>query len=253
MFPSRTQEDGANLGTWMNNQRHLNRKEKLAPERQKRLEEIGFEWGLSSATWDETYALLQQFKMREGHCKVTKSHTEDGANLGQWASAQRQLNRKEKLDSERQKRLEEISFGWGLTYAVTWDETYALLQKFKKREGHCNAPQSHTDDGANLGTWVKTQRQLNRKEKLEPERQKCLEGIVFEWGSTSAASWDEMYSLLQQFKKCEGHCNVPVSHKEDGANLGVWAHRQRQRNRKGKLDPERQKSLEEIGFEWGTR
>jgi hypothetical protein len=34
------------------------------------------------------------------------------------------------LDTERQKRLGEIGFEWGLTYAA-WDETYALLQKFK--------------------------------------------------------------------------------------------------------------------------
>jgi hypothetical protein len=50
--------------------------------RQKRLEEIGLEWGLSSATWDETYALLKQSKKREGHCNVPQRHTEDGANLG---------------------------------------------------------------------------------------------------------------------------------------------------------------------------
>jgi hypothetical protein len=65
---------------------------------------------------------------------------------------------------------------------------YSILQQFRKREGHCNVPHSHTEDGANLGTWMNTQRQLNRKEKLDPERQKRLEKIGFEWGLTSAAS-----------------------------------------------------------------
>jgi hypothetical protein len=32
------------------------------------------------------------------------------------------------LDSERQKRLEEIRFEWGLAI-LSWDESYALLQK----------------------------------------------------------------------------------------------------------------------------
>jgi hypothetical protein len=197
------------------------------------------------------YAILQQFKKREGHCNVRRSHTEDGANVGVWVSAQRQLNRKETLDPERQKRLEEISFDWGLTFTATWDDTYALLKQFKKREGHCNVPLSHTEDGANVGAWARTQRKLKRKETLDSERQKRLEEISFDWGSTRAATWDETYALLKQFKKREGHCNVPLSHTEDGANVGVWVSAQRQLNRKETLDPERQKRLEEISFDWG--
>jgi hypothetical protein len=247
-------EDGGNLGRWVNNQRQLNRKEKLDPERQKRLDEIGFEWGSTlAATWDEMYALLKQFQKREGHCNVPRSHTEDGANVGMWASDQRKLNRKEKLDPERQKRLDEIGVEWGSTLAATWDETYALLKQFKKREGHCNVPLSHTEDGANVGLWASAQRQLNRKKTLDPaERQKRLDEISFEWGSTLAATWDEMYALLKQFQKREGHCNVPRSHTEDGANVGQWASAQRQCNRKEKLDPERLKRLDEISFEWGV-
>jgi hypothetical protein len=93
-------------------QRLLKTKDKLDPDRKRRLEEIGFGWGLPSATWDETYALLQQFKKREGHCKVPRLHIEDEATLGTWVSNQRQLKTKEKLDPDKQKRLEEIGFNW---------------------------------------------------------------------------------------------------------------------------------------------
>jgi hypothetical protein len=96
----------------VNTQRQLIRKDKLDPDRQKQLEEIGFGWVLASATWDEMCALLEQFKKREGHCKVPQSHTEDEANLGKWVDNQRQLKTKEKLDPDRQKRLEEIGFNW---------------------------------------------------------------------------------------------------------------------------------------------
>jgi hypothetical protein len=96
----------------VSNQRQLKTKEKLDPDRLQRLEDIGFEWRLPSATWDESYALLQQFKKREGHCNVPKSHQEDEANLGTWVATQRQLKTKEKLDPNRQKRLEEIGFNW---------------------------------------------------------------------------------------------------------------------------------------------
>jgi phosphosulfolactate phosphohydrolase-like enzyme len=248
--PSSHKDYEAKLGTWMKTQRQLYRKEKLDPERQKRLEEIGFEWELASARWDEMYALLKQFKKREGHCNVPQSHTEEGANAGMWVSDQRQLNRKKKLDPERHKRLEDIGLEWGFAN-VTWDEMYALLKQFEKREGHCKVPRSHIEDGAKLGTWVETQHQPNRKETLGPERQTRLEKIGFEWGLTFAATWDEMYVLLRQFKKREGHCKVPFRHTEDGANLGEWTSNQRRYSRKEKLDPERQKRLEEIGFDWG--
>jgi hypothetical protein len=241
-------EDGSNLGTWLGYQRQLNRKKKLDPDRQKRIEEIGIAWALPSATWDEMYALLKQFKTREGHCSVPSLHTEDGANLGTWVAYQRQLKKKEKLDPDRETQLLEISFEWGLASA-TWDEMYALLKQFKKREGDCIVPSLHTEDGSNLGTWVASQRQLKKKEKLNPDRETQLLEIGFEWVVVlPSATWDEMYDLLKQFKTREGHCKVPRSHAEDGANLGTWVNNQRQLKKKEKLDPDREKRLEEIGF-----
>jgi hypothetical protein len=162
---------------------------------------------------------------------------------------QRQLKTKEKLDPDRQKRLEEIGFEWDAS--AKWDKMYALLQQFKKREGHCNVPKSHTEDKAKLGTWVNTQRQLKTKEKLDPDRQKRLEEIGFEWDAS--AKWDKMCVLLKQFKKREGHCNVPQSHKEGKANLGTWVTTQRQLKTKEKLDSDRQKQLEDIGFKWARQ
>jgi hypothetical protein len=242
-------EDGVKLGWWVTTQRQLKTKEKLDRDRKKRLEDIGFEWGLPSATWDEMYSLLEQFKKREGHCSVPQAHKEGEANLGTWVNAQRQLKTKEKLDPDRKRRLEEIGLEWVIS--ATWDEMHALLKQFKKREGHCKVPQSHTEDGVKLGWWVTTQRQLKTKEKLDRERKKRLEDIGFEWGLPSA-TWDETYVLLQQFKSREGHCNVPRSHTEDEANLGTWVSHQRRLKTKDKLDPDRQKRLEDVGFGWGT-
>merc|ERR1711915_499101 len=35
-----------------------------------------------------------------------------------------------------------------------WDRNYALLIRYKFREGHCNVPHSYKEDGINLGMWV---------------------------------------------------------------------------------------------------
>jgi ribosomal protein L7Ae-like RNA K-turn-binding protein len=247
--PCLHKEDEANLGRWVSHQRRLKAKDELESDRQKQLEEIGFEW-MSSATWDKMCALLKQFKKREGHCNVPRSHTEDKANLGTWVNTQRQLKRKDELDPDKQMQLEDVGFEWVLL-STKWDKTCVLLQQFKKREGHCNVPHLHTEDEANLGKWVSTQRNLKRIEQLDPNRQKQLEEIGFEW--VASATWDEMHALLQQFKKREGHCKVPRSHIEDEATLGMWVNNQRILKTKEKLDPDRQKRLEEIGFNWARQ
>jgi ribosomal protein L7Ae-like RNA K-turn-binding protein len=257
--PQSHKEDGANLGKWVYKQRYVRRDQKLDNYRQKRLEDIGFDWAIL-ATWDETYAILQQFQKREGHCNVPQSHIEDKANLGRWVDTeaalgkwvnnQRQLKTKEQLDPDRIKRLEEIGFEWAAL--ATWDEMCILLKQYKKREGHCNVPQSHIEDEANLGTWVNRQRRLKTKDELDPGRKRRLEDIGFGWGLPSA-TWDETYALLKQFKKREGHCNAPQSHTEDEANLGTWVSTQRHLKTKEQLEPDRKKRLEEIGFKWARQ
>ena len=206
--------------------------------------------------WEKRYLLLKRFQEREGHCNVPQLHKEDGANLGTWVDRQRQLKRKEKLKSDRQKMLEEIGFEWVLierSVQVPWEERFYMLNQFKKREGHCNVPQSHKEDGINLGAGVSAHRELKKTKKLDPYRVSRLEEIGFEWANWVNVPWEERFDLLNQFKEREGHCSVPRSHKEDGANLGTWVNSQRQAKKTGKLAPDRQKMLEEVGFEWGGR
>lgn len=103
-------EDGFALGQWVNTQRRA--KETLSAERRQRLDDIGFVWDLYAAAWEEGFGKLQQFKDREGHCKVTQRHKEDGFALGTWVGAQR--TGRETLSTERRQRMDEIGFVWAL-------------------------------------------------------------------------------------------------------------------------------------------
>jgi hypothetical protein len=60
--------------------------------------------------------------------------------------------------------------------------------------------------------------------------------------------WEEPFSSLKEFKKREGHCDVPHSHKEDRCNLGSWVNKQRGFKKLGKLNSDRDKLLEEVAF-----
>lgn len=62
-------------------------------------------------------------------------------------------------------------------------------------------------------------------------------------------TWDEMYGRLVMFQRANGHCRVPKEYKtEDGYRLGRWVGFQR--TNKDKMDPERRRRLDALGFEW---
>jgi len=122
--------------------------------------------------------------------------------------------------------------------------------KYKDREGHCNVPQSHVEDGENLGTWLKTQRKW--KEKLNTDQIKRLDEIGVMWDLLSQ-QWEKNLSLLVKYKDREGHCNVLQRHKEEGENLGAWLNTQRLAKRKGNLNIYQLKKLDEIGVVWNVR
>jgi hypothetical protein len=65
----------------------------MTPDRLKRLNDIGFVWDPIADEWEVGFAKLEQFKAREGHCRVPANYIEGDFKLGLWVAAQRK-NRK---------------------------------------------------------------------------------------------------------------------------------------------------------------
>jgi superfamily II DNA or RNA helicase len=145
--------DGIKLGVWVSSQRL--RKNRLTAERIERLDAIGFSWNPHSEDWEQAFDLLQEFRQREGHCKVKQEHLESGFNLGVWVSSQRQ--KKEQITLENKQRLDSQDFIWDLL-ADQWEESFKSLELFRKMKGHCRVPALFTLDGVKLGGWVRRQR-----------------------------------------------------------------------------------------------
>ena len=112
--PSHHVEDGSNLGKWLSNQRAEFKKGDLDEERRQRLEDLGVVWNMLEEQWEQSLALLVQYKEKEGHCDVPQRHVEDGGKLGWWLNTQRRLFEKGDLDEERRQRLEELGVVWEL-------------------------------------------------------------------------------------------------------------------------------------------
>jgi len=250
--PQKHKEDGKSLGVWLNNQRQIqsNVGRRLDPDLEKRLTELGVVWDIQGQRWDDMYSLLLQYKAREGNCNVPFNHKENGLNLGMWLNNQRKGKKSGKLESQKQKLLENISVVW--SRKSHWDGAFALLKQYKRREGNCDVPFRHKEDGQNLGSWLGKQRENKKNGRLEPKREKRLEKIGVVW-SPHSSKWDDMYSMLEQYKAENGHCNVPQKHQKDGQNLGNWLMTQCKDRRNGKLECVRQKRLEELGVVWSRR
>ena len=246
--PPNFKEDELTLGAWVYVQRIFYHRGKLDSERIKRLESIGFSWDPNSEKWENGFEVLKKYKRREGHCRVPQLFEEEGFTLGTWTTIQRVYFKKGTLDSERIKRLESIGFSWDPNYEK-WENDFKALKKFKKREGHFRVPRGFKEDEVNLASWLMMQRLFYQRGKLDSKRIKRLESIGFSWDPNSE-KWENGFKALKKFKKREGHFRVPYGFKEGRVNLASWVMNQRASRDKRKLDSNRIKRLDTIGFTW---
>ncbi len=137
-------------------------------------------------SWDEWYGMFKAYKQREGHCLVPVRYGEQAFRLGSWVNRQRTY--KETMPPERRQRLEALGFVWDARIAQ-WEEGRRLLERYRQREGHCRVPQNHREDGFQLGTWSRVQRQ--NKDRMLPERLQRLEALGFVW-DPHVASWEKL-------------------------------------------------------------
>jgi hypothetical protein len=93
--------------------------------------------------------------------------------------------------------------------------------------------------------WVNHQRV--KKNTISFELRKRLDSLGFIWDPLDA-DWENGFVHLSGFKTREGHCRVPVDHKEGEFKLGFWVSNQREKG--DAMHVERRHRLDELGFVW---
>ena len=190
--------DGANkqLGEWVGKQRYYYRnhrdgkKSPISNERVAKLNEIGFEWDVNEAAWEEKLAELVAYKEAYGDCNVPNRFKEN-EQLGKWVARHRteyrlyQEGKKAKITRERIAKLNEIGFQWDVNEAA-WEEKLAELVAYKEAYGDCNVPNKFKEN-EQLGKWVARHRtqyrfyQGGKKSHMTEERIAKLDDIGFKW------------------------------------------------------------------------
>lgn len=158
------------LSTWCHTQRQARKNGKLAKERIRKLEAIGFLWEQDwDKEWRKNFEKLKKFYQT---CDRWPKATE--GPIGSWCSTQRKMYKQRLLSEERQEALEKIGFPWSAE--TIWTQHFRQLQLFYQ---HCQRwPASR--EGA-LGSWCCVQRRMYRQNRLSAERIRRLEEIGFPW------------------------------------------------------------------------
>lgn len=239
------------LKSWAQLQRTAQAEGKLDPERKAQLDALGFPWaGSVDRRWDEMYDRLKQYHAENGNSDVPAKWYKD-PKLASWLSAQRERRKKGQMTAEEILQLDSLGVTWKSRDRGTWEDRYQDLLKFKEINGHCNVPFDYKET-AKLGPFVNSMRTRKAAGELSEERMRLLEEIGFKWAVRDASNediWDARFQQLVAFKAAHGHCDVPVKLPDDPP-FGHWVSRQRGDKRKGIIEPDRAKRLDEICFNW---
>jgi hypothetical protein len=126
------------------------------------------------------------FHRGHGHLRVPKDFvSQTGFPLGEWIRNRRKNFVAGRLEPQRQAQLDALGMVW-----VARDELWAKgLNEAKQNHaahGHLRVGQNHvTEEGFQLGAWLKARRRDFAKEKLSPHKQAMLDSLGMSWEQAS--------------------------------------------------------------------
>ena len=225
----------------------INQSISLTQERIALLNEIGMVWDAPDFIWEQYFAAAEQYYKRFGNLDVPTYYVDaDGIRLGRWIAKERKQS---DLTKEQILRLSEIGMIWEGKHHATWEKSYAIAYKYYKEHGNLDVPVSYiTEDGFQLGRWVRRQRETYQtiakvtkdlkidstsKEngnntnfsKQSVTRMQKLSQIGLNWELKD--SWERRFQLAKQYYKEHGNFDMPSDFVIDGVWLARWIREQR--------------------------
>ena len=166
--------EGIKIGIWLNFQRKIFRRGKLPEDRVQKLKELGLELDprIVVRPWDENYETL--CKAINNGVKVTQKTVYEGIKIGSWVTTQRRLFKRGELPEDRIQKLKELGVVLDQR-EVSWNENYETL--CRAINNGVKITETTVYEGANIGTWINTQRKNFKNGKLSEDRIEKLRKI----------------------------------------------------------------------------
>jgi Helicase associated domain len=153
--------------------------------------------------WNDMFQRLCRYREQYGDCLVPRSFPADKA-LGQWCGNQRMLRKRQTLQEDRLRKLEDVGFSFVADERYMWSGgrnkkhlndhwagMYGALLEYHKQHGHAVVPKGYavvvqegttgTTTTVPLGRWVCRQRTSLSQGTLPAERKEQLDAVGFVW------------------------------------------------------------------------
>jgi superfamily II DNA or RNA helicase len=257
-------KQNSKLANWVSFQRQRRKLGEMSDKEVQLLDVLGLTWkSRDVGTWEDRRAEVVAFKAKNGHCDIPLNFPEN-PKLGRFVNNMRTQRNSGRLSAERIAKLDAIGFAWGSRSMAEvggeginarWKMRFDELLRYKEKNGDCKVP-NEWPENLKLGHWVNQQRYLKKCGQLHPKREEMLNSIAFDWGFKRDFGgvkpkdlWPLRYEQLVEFKKQNGHCDVPYNYAEN-RQLGIWVGNQRYKRKQNRLPPEHERLLNELGFTW---
>jgi superfamily II DNA or RNA helicase len=244
-------ESGFALGSWCGTRRQDRRAGRLSAARVDELDALGFVWAPHQELWDRGLAELSALVRETGSARMTDRYTTGtGFGLGAWCAARRRDLKAGRLNEERVAALADLGVTLDSVQG-SFDRGLAELTSFVGEHGHARVPSAYrTPTGSNLGKWCSHQRDDRKQGRLSDEQVRALDELGFVWDTLQHA-FDTGLAELAAYVEEQGNAGVPQGFvSTSGFKLGVWCSERRTDRRLGRLAPEREAALDELGFVW---
>lgn len=267
--------NGNTLGTWTKTQRDFYQQGCLSTERKELLDLIGmrFDTNKFEMLWKKYYDLSKSYYEHHGNLEIptrfkTKNgyeYDENGIKLGNWIRTQRVAFKEGCLYQDRKELLEQIGMRLdNSAIELGWQAMYNLAKSYYEHNGNLEVPSrfktkngyEYDKNGKGLGNWIRSQKRLEKEQKLSREHKKLLDEIGMDYNIRELdKQWQEMYQLAKLYYEHHDNLKIPQTFKtkngyeydEDGKNLGSWMVTQRVIYGEGRLPEEKEKLLLNIG------
>jgi hypothetical protein len=174
-------------------------------------------------TFDDYFQALVTYNAKQGST-AQLLYAEDNSLYGWVTKARQGFNNK--VTDEQRDRLLELHWETRQERAARyWNESFEKLKVYKQQHGNCLISSRFKED-PKLAAWVNTQRTAYKKETIHEDRKEKLESIGFVWRRyklpkkpsdifIESEAWILRYEKLMEYHHTQGHCLVPLDHKEE--------------------------------------
>lgn len=244
-----------NLGIWCQNLR-MGKKGKqrysLTKDRIEQLENLGFIWDmkvLNDLEWEYNFKKLFEYKNKHRHLYQIKDK-----KLSWWCSKIRDDIKNGKLEDWKVEKLKEIDFPFDpyKAYFEAGCRYYAdYIKKYGRKTGVPNGYK--TEDGFNLDSWINSQKNKYRRNKLSDIEKNRLKEVGF-CLSVNNNNFDKKFNLLVEYMEVN-HCDsksIPQKIIYKGEKLGIFVNSMRAAYKSGSISKYRKEKLQSIGFIWSV-